>query len=182
MVAVQLVTCGWLSSTARLIPVPLAQAERQAHSPPTVTSACVSMLVRSFLWLLCAGASAALCPSGYNEQGADCVDMDECVLGLHNCNTTRSTCRNTPGSFVCTCNSGYRVSAAEISCSSYAGAQASSTTVTYLCPAGCASAAGSVYGCYADGYYTFTSAICRAAIHQGVLSNGGGAVAVTSIV
>ncbi|MGQ9910535.1 MAG: LCCL domain-containing protein, partial [Candidatus Flexifilum sp.] len=49
-----------------------------------------------------------------------------------------------------------------------------STVVT--CPAGCAAATGAVWG---SGPYTDDSAICRAAIHAGVLTDQGGPVQVT---
>ena len=33
-------------------------------------------------------------------------DTDECAMGIHTCSSS-ATCVNTPGSFTCTCNSGY---------------------------------------------------------------------------
>ena len=34
-------------------------------------------------------------------------DIDECITGDFNCDLTVSTCSNTPGSYTCTCNTGY---------------------------------------------------------------------------
>ena len=36
----------------------------------------------------------------------DFVDIDECLLELHNCNT-RAYCTNTVGSYVCSCRNGF---------------------------------------------------------------------------
>ncbi|XP_035668225.1 von Willebrand factor D and EGF domain-containing protein-like [Branchiostoma floridae] len=44
------------------------------------------------------------CPSGYNGDGQNCTDVDECALGTDTC---EHVCRNTPGSFFCTCQTGY---------------------------------------------------------------------------
>ncbi|CAB3979223.1 fibrillin-1-like [Paramuricea clavata] len=34
-------------------------------------------------------------------------DIDECIHGTHNCNTTFATCENTDGSFRCIYNDGF---------------------------------------------------------------------------
>jgi len=44
------------------------------------------------------------CPSGYSGDGIQCLDDDECALNTDGCD---HNCINTPGSFVCTCNSGF---------------------------------------------------------------------------
>ncbi|XP_071476683.1 uncharacterized protein [Diadema antillarum] len=46
------------------------------------------------------------CPPGYTGDGIDCEDIDECVLGTHDCDEN-AECTNTPGSFVCVCNRGF---------------------------------------------------------------------------
>ncbi|XP_028406421.1 fibrillin-3-like [Dendronephthya gigantea] len=43
---------------------------------------------------------------GYEGNGYNCTDVDECRLGNHTCHS-QATCRNTNGSFTCTCNEGY---------------------------------------------------------------------------
>ena len=48
------------------------------------------------------------CPAGYldvNGDGSECADVDECSTSS-NCDPN-STCQNAPGSFNCTCDSGY---------------------------------------------------------------------------
>ena len=35
------------------------------------------------------------------------TDVDECALGTDNCHPNFATCMNTPGSFDCSCNSGF---------------------------------------------------------------------------
>jgi len=34
------------------------------------------------------------------------LDLNECTLGTHNCDT-KAICTNTPGSYNCTCKTGY---------------------------------------------------------------------------
>ncbi|KAK4881414.1 hypothetical protein RN001_004733 [Aquatica leii] len=43
----------------------------------------------------------------WNSKYGMCVDIDECLLGLHNCNPIREACVNLPGSFRCACRWGY---------------------------------------------------------------------------
>ena len=44
------------------------------------------------------------CPRGY--AGVDCVDVDECLLGLDQC-SKNAACENTSGSYRCHCHAGY---------------------------------------------------------------------------
>lgn len=50
------------------------------------------------------GYTCGPCPNGYFGNGAECSDIDECATNNGGCN---QNCVNTPGSSVCTCNSGY---------------------------------------------------------------------------
>ena len=47
-----------------------------------------------------------VCGTGFLVQGAQCVDIDECVTGSAGCSPD-ATCANTPGSFSCTCKPGF---------------------------------------------------------------------------
>eukprot|EP00494_Astrolonche_serrata_P022596 UN22853 len=47
------------------------------------------------------------CNPGFMANGAFCIDIDECSLNTHSCDTTNSECVNTEGSFDCRCNPGY---------------------------------------------------------------------------
>ncbi|XP_054708894.1 LOW QUALITY PROTEIN: fibulin-1-like [Uloborus diversus] len=44
-----------------------------------------------------------LCPSGfrYNEVTLKCIDIDECMEGISNCDSSREICQNMQGSFQC---------------------------------------------------------------------------------
>uniref|UniRef100_A0A3B4E2C6 EGF containing fibulin extracellular matrix protein 2b n=1 Tax=Pygocentrus nattereri TaxID=42514 RepID=A0A3B4E2C6_PYGNA len=46
------------------------------------------------------------CPVGYEAQGDACVDVDECVLDLHDCQPSQD-CINTQGTYTCQCPEGY---------------------------------------------------------------------------
>ncbi|XP_053386930.1 uncharacterized protein LOC123542087 [Mercenaria mercenaria] len=47
------------------------------------------------------------CPDGFEDDGEDgCIDIDECSVSKGNC---EHNCKNTEGSFECTCKHGYRV-------------------------------------------------------------------------
>jgi fibulin 1/2 len=45
------------------------------------------------------------CTTGFMISGSNCVDIDECSAGTHNC---QQICTNTPGGFTCSCMTGFR--------------------------------------------------------------------------
>lgn len=56
----------------------------------------------------CDAMYGCVCVEGYEFKGEDgCVDIDECATETDNC-VANSSCTNTPGSFECACNTGYR--------------------------------------------------------------------------
>ena len=46
------------------------------------------------------------CKEGFTGLGANCTDIDECNENKHNCDSN-AFCRNTMGSYSCSCNNGY---------------------------------------------------------------------------
>ena len=46
------------------------------------------------------------CGTGYEQDGSECIDIDECTIGTHNCDLN-SFCTNHDGRFTCACNNGY---------------------------------------------------------------------------
>jgi hypothetical protein len=56
-----------------------------------------------------ANTQACGCAAGYTGQDS-CTDMNECALDIDTCNDPHHICTNTPGSFTCSCTSGYTVS------------------------------------------------------------------------
>ncbi|KAK1791504.1 hypothetical protein P4O66_013508 [Electrophorus voltai] len=47
-----------------------------------------------------------VCLSGFSGDGIQCVDIDECAMGLNSCNP-KAHCGNTLGSYTCVCLDGY---------------------------------------------------------------------------
>ncbi|XP_017318641.1 fibrillin-2 isoform X1 [Ictalurus punctatus] len=47
-----------------------------------------------------------VCLPGYNGDGLQCEDIDECTVGIHSCNI-QALCKNTKGSYSCVCLNGY---------------------------------------------------------------------------
>lgn len=49
------------------------------------------------------------CPAGfaYNTVNGLCEDIDECVIGTHNCYGANEICRNHRGSYLCECDDGF---------------------------------------------------------------------------
>ncbi|XP_076037180.1 uncharacterized protein LOC143022668 isoform X11 [Oratosquilla oratoria] len=67
------------------------------------------------------------CSAGYrmNDRGTQCVDIDECQLGTHQCHGLQE-CINRHGGYVCQCPAGYRTNANRVcedidECNSYFG-------------------------------------------------------------
>lgn len=56
------------------------------------------------------------CPSGFERKSKQCVDVDECEHGLHQCS---HSCHNTVGSFKCSCPHGLRLSEDEKMCDDF---------------------------------------------------------------
>lgn len=55
-------------------------------------------------------ATTCSCKEGFTGDGLECVDLDECANPeAHNCSGTDSRCVNTPGSYVCACAQGFRL-------------------------------------------------------------------------
>ncbi|XP_060720352.1 EGF-containing fibulin-like extracellular matrix protein 1 isoform X2 [Tachysurus vachellii] len=58
------------------------------------------------------GSFLCQCPSGYQKNGDECVDRDECLTS-HYC---MHRCVNVPGSYYCECNPGYQLASNNHSC------------------------------------------------------------------
>jgi len=60
------------------------------------------------------GYTCGPCPSGYSGDGENCDDINECANNsLNNC---AQKCTNTPGSFVCSCNLGFKLNSNNHDC------------------------------------------------------------------
>ena len=52
------------------------------------------------------GSYTCSCKTGFTGNGISCLDIDECVNNMDNCDTN-ATCVNAQGSFGCSCKNGY---------------------------------------------------------------------------
>eukprot|EP00243_Klebsormidium_subtile_P000648 TRINITY_DN110_c0_g1_i1.p1 TRINITY_DN110_c0_g1~~TRINITY_DN110_c0_g1_i1.p1 ORF type:complete len:634 (-),score=210.48 TRINITY_DN110_c0_g1_i1:256-2157(-) len=52
------------------------------------------------------GVDHCVCPPGFRGDGVNCQDIDECAPDSNVCKCPECNCRNTIGSFECTCNAG----------------------------------------------------------------------------
>jgi hypothetical protein len=52
------------------------------------------------------GVNHCVCPPGFKGDGINCQDIDECAADSLVCKCPECNCRNTIGSFECTCSSG----------------------------------------------------------------------------
>ncbi|KAK2548608.1 Fibulin-1 [Acropora cervicornis] len=57
----------------------------------------------------CVNQTEAACRLGEEKLRGRCIDIDECVRGLHRCGRQQQ-CVNNDGSYTCTCNTGYQAS------------------------------------------------------------------------
>ena len=64
-------------------------------------ASCIQIVVQGQQRQSCA------CEPGYQGDGYDCVDLDECASGAHSCHP-KADCLNTPGSYTCACKPGYQ--------------------------------------------------------------------------
>ncbi|XP_025083614.1 uncharacterized protein LOC112557790 [Pomacea canaliculata] len=55
------------------------------------------------------GQAACYCNEGFAPTCNGCEDVDECVLGIHNCSARRQYCKNTISSFECVCQTGFQL-------------------------------------------------------------------------
>ncbi|XP_065194002.1 adhesion G protein-coupled receptor L4-like [Sycon ciliatum] len=53
------------------------------------------------------GSFGCECNTGFDGNGRECEDVDECTAGVHQCNE-HAMCNNTVGSYSCYCQSGYK--------------------------------------------------------------------------
>jgi surface-anchored protein len=62
-----------------------------------------------------AGGEGVSCAEGYERDGEDCVDVDECANGDAAC-SGHALCENTPGAFSCVCPPAWQGDPAELCC------------------------------------------------------------------
>jgi hypothetical protein len=56
------------------------------------------------------------CNVGWQGDGYSCQDIDECELGIDDCDSINGTCTNTQGSYTCGCNIGYHLDSDSKTC------------------------------------------------------------------
>ena len=61
------------------------------------------------------GKYSCMCKEGYQGDGLDCTDMNECLSVQNRCYGNTTDCINTEGSFICDCKPGYTARTGDVS-------------------------------------------------------------------
>jgi hypothetical protein len=88
-----------LLTTKTTTTLPASTSSLTTKTLPTICSRCSH-------FAQCAGGVFCKCIPGYTGDGFTCVELNECIEGIHNCHES-ATCTNTLGSFTCKCTIGY---------------------------------------------------------------------------
>eukprot|EP00922_Rhytidocystis_sp_ex-Travisia-forbesii_P003238 GHVS01004742.1.p1 GENE.GHVS01004742.1~~GHVS01004742.1.p1 ORF type:complete len:718 (+),score=102.52 GHVS01004742.1:209-2362(+) len=66
------------------------------------------------------GEALCTCPRGYGgdgkRQGQGCVNIDECLIGAHTCDSRTQDCIDKPGDYECVCKRGYSLAPDKRTC------------------------------------------------------------------
>ncbi|KAH9498711.1 hypothetical protein Btru_004630, partial [Bulinus truncatus] len=111
------------------------------------------------------GYTCGPCPTGFEERGSFCVDVDECAEKTHNC---QQLCENSEGGFQCSCLPGNTLTKDKKTC------QQDATSAALCSAKGCnqvCSVVGGVASCSCYAGYTTTSDTQCADINECTLSN-----------